>query len=66
MLLLLVLGCFDLFVNLSGMHLSHYSVLVVVLDVLSDWGPLARNMSLHNHHACPKPLAIIYHSLEFK
>ncbi len=44
MLLLLVLGCFDLFVDLSGMHLSHYSVSVVVLNVLSDWGPLAINL----------------------
>jgi hypothetical protein len=37
---------------LSGMHLSHYSGLVVVLDVPSDWGSMTRDTSLHNHHAC--------------
>jgi len=29
--------------------------MVMVLDVPSDWGLMARNMSLHNHHACPNP-----------
>jgi hypothetical protein len=39
--------------NLNGMHVSHYSGLVMVLDVPSDWGPMVKDMSLHNHHACP-------------
>jgi hypothetical protein len=38
---------------LSGMHVSHYSGLVVVLDVPNDRGPMTRDMSLHNHRACP-------------
>jgi hypothetical protein len=38
---------------LSGMHLSHYNGLVVVLDVPSDWGLMTRDMPLHNHCACP-------------
>jgi hypothetical protein len=37
---------------LNGMHLSHYNGLVVV-DVPNDRGSMARDMSLHNHHACP-------------
>jgi hypothetical protein len=31
------------------MHLSHHSGLVMVLDVPSDWAPMVRIMSLHNH-----------------
>jgi hypothetical protein len=38
---------------LSGMHLSHYNGLLLVLDVPSDWGPMAKDMSLHNLRACP-------------
>jgi hypothetical protein len=51
------LCCFDLFVN-STHNVAPQEEVVdlwhhLVLDVPSDWGPMAEHTSLHNHHACP-------------
>jgi hypothetical protein len=39
-----------------------------VINKLHKLGTHEWNLAiwLHNHHACPKPLATIYHFLEFK